>query len=494
VRVALILEGSYPYITGGLSSWVQQLATNLPEIEFGVLSIMPSREKVPEVKYKPPANLVEVKTLFLEDYLQLSPLAATAEPRLSDKQRLAVESLLAFSRDAQWAEAISVLSDQKRIGTAVQFLKSRVAWDFLVRLYQEKFADEEFNRFFWTLVSMYIPLIHLLQQEGIAADVYHPLSTGYAGLIGLKLSLAAGKPLLVTEHGLYAREREEEIISATWVDPAYKQMWIDYFYCLALGAYRHATRVTALFSLNSDIQQYCGVDKHKALIIPNGVDINRFRPVPRQNSTPTVGAILRVVPIKDVKTLLRAFRIVLNSLPAAQLLIIGATDEDYEYYLECRHLVDLLNLSENVTFTGQVNIIEYLPRLDVVVLTSLSEGQPLVMLESMAAGVPVIATDVGSCRELIEGAPGDTLGPAGIIVPPASSDHTAGAILSLLSDPEMQADMGHAARQRVTQYYSQTKFISSYRELYTGFAAMQGGTGLSGAWQSRRSRYGYAQK
>jgi len=336
---------------------------------------------------------------------------------------------------------------------------------------------------------MYVPLIHLFQQDGLKADVYHPLSTGYAGLMGLLLALRNKRPLLLTEHGIYAREREEEIIHATWVDEAYKTMWIRYFYFISQGVYRHAERTVALFELNSEIQQGLGLASQRALVIPNGVDLRRFRPRAGTGDGTILGAILRVVPIKDVKTLLRAFRLIVSAAPSTQLWIIGGFDEDQEYYAECKHLIDMLNLSESITFTGQVDISLYLPKLDLVVLTSLSEGQPLVMLESMAAGLPIVATDVGSCRELLEGGTGDTLGAAGVVVPPSSPDATAAAILGLLGDHAVRAQMGKTARARVERYFSQERFTGNYRQLYQDILAKHNANTAINPLPSRRNRY-----
>ena len=90
---------------------------------------------------------------------------------------------------------------------------------------------------------------------------------------------------------------------------------------------------------------------------------------------------------------------------------MGPSDEEKEYAKECLELVELLGV-EDVIFTGKVDVTEYLGRMDMTILTSISEGQPLTILESFAAKKPVIATDVGNCRGLIYGE-GDSFGEAG---------------------------------------------------------------------------------
>lgn len=96
---------------------------------------------------------------------------------------------------------------------------------------------------------------------------------------------------------------------------------------------------------------------------------------------------------------------------------MGGTD-DQEYADECFSLADKMNLGVRLLFTGRVNIREYMKKIDFTLLTSLSEGLPLSILESMAASRPCVTTDVGCCRELLEGRENDNLGIAGFCAPP----------------------------------------------------------------------------
>ena len=106
--------------------------------------------------------------------------------------------------------------------------------------------------------------------------------------------------------------------------------------------------------------------------------------------------------------------------------------------------------------------------LDLVALTSFSEGQPLVMLEAYACGVPVLATDVGACREMIEGRTAEdrALGASGIVCPVASPSRTAEALVLLAQDARLRRRMGHAGQRRVTMYYQRRTMLASYRALY----------------------------
>jgi glycosyltransferase involved in cell wall biosynthesis len=130
-----------------------------------------------------------------------------------------------------------------------------------------------------------------------------------------------------------------------------------------------------------------------------------------------------------------------------------------------------------VEFTGRVDVKQIYPRIDVLVLTSISEGLPLVILEAAAAGVPVVATDVGACRELLDGRlPADrALGPSGLVTGLADPGATAQAILSLARDAGLRDEMGRAARARVRAYYQESDLIRSYREIYASLLQGTGG-------------------
>ena len=105
--------------------------------------------------------------------------------------------------------------------------------------------------------------------------------------------------------------------------------------------------------------------------------------------------------------MLYAFYELSNRLNNVRLHIMGGVDDE-EYAQECYDLVKQMQL-DNVIFTGRVDIVTYMENLDFTILTSISEAQPLSVLESLASGRPCVTTDVGCCRELLEGGPGDDL-------------------------------------------------------------------------------------
>jgi len=231
--------------------------------------------------------------------------------------------------------------------------------------------------------------------------------------------------------------------------------------------------IVALYEGNRARQIADGAPPDRTLVLANGIAVERFAGLraARLAGPPMVFALIgRVVPIKDIKTFVRAARLVCDAAPEAEAWIVGPEDEDPIYAEECRALALSLGLERQLRFLGFKRMEEVLPAIGLNVLTSISEAQPLVVLEGFAAGVPAVATDVGCCRELIEGrTPADrALGPAGAVVGIADPDATARAILGLLRDPAGWAAARGAAIARVEQSYAEPLMLDRYRALYRG--------------------------
>ena len=180
-----------------------------------------------------------------------------------------------------------------------------------------------------------------------------------------------------------------------------------------------------------------------------------------------VGFVGRLVPIKDLLTFVRACDLALREVPL-DVRIIGPDDEDPAYAERCRQLVRALNRDRDIRFLGMQPAGKMYQQLDVLVLTSFSEGQPLVILEAYAAGVPAICTDVGCCRELIEGQPGPDrdLGESGIVTRVAVPADTARALVALARDRNRLRRCGRSALRRLNAHYRRSTMLDSYRTLY----------------------------
>lgn len=468
MKICLIAEGSYPYITGGVSSWIHSLITNMPEHEFVLFTIGASEKQRGKFRYQLPSNLVEIKETFLDAWLREDG-SWGRRFRLDDSQRESFSTLLGGLGTLDWSGVFELLRT-KRIHQVADFLMSKDYFDVLVELCKEKYNMVPFTEMFWTVRSMVLPLFLTIRQNIPQADIYHSVSTGYAGVVGGLAKHLYGKPFLLTEHGIYSREREEEIIKADWVKGYFKDLWIEYFYRLSGCAYSYADRVVTLFNRNREIEIELGCDEKKIDIIPNGINASDYTDITRlpENGVFRIGAVVRVVPIKDVKSMIQCFAVVKQEVPHAELYIMGPTTEDEEYYSECRQLVESLQV-DGIKFTGEVNVREYFGLLDVMLLSSISEGQPLAILEGMAAGIPWVTTDVGSCRELMEGTLADDFGLCGYTVPVMHYEQMAEAIVKLSRNHQMRLKMGLAGKKRAESLYTRERFIENYRSLYARY-------------------------
>ena len=141
---------------------------------------------------------------------------------------------------------------------------------------------------------------------------------------------------------------------------------------------------------------------------------------------------------------------------------------DEEYFNDCQSLVSILELSSCISFPGKVNLNEYYPDIDLMVLSSISEGQPMVILEGFCLAIPCVATNVGSCHELIYGnnAEDRALGAAGEVVPFGKPDLLAAAMIKLINNSELRRQCGEVGRKRVQRFYQENTNIDNYLELY----------------------------
>jgi polysaccharide biosynthesis protein PelF len=169
-----------------------------------------------------------------------------------------------------------------------------------------------------------------------------------------------------------------------------------------------------------------------------------------------------------VKTFIRAAALLRDMVPDVRVLLLGPTDEDQEYFRECQQMVSHLGLEHTFEFSGRVKLQDYLGNIDAIALTSISEAQPLVLLEAGAAGVPSVATDVGSCREIIHGRADEmpALGPGGFVTPLSNPLATAKGLAELLLNPSLRKNYGEAIRARTEKYYNKRVVDCLYRDLY----------------------------
>ena len=496
-HVCMLLEGTYPYVRGGVSSWVHQVITGLPELRFALVFIGSRRADYGEQRYVLPSNVVKLEQHYLEDAFSASePRKLSAQPRRFANVRGFHEQLAVAAGRRQCpisglgalrAQSEALLSELGAEGglSLDEFLYSPCSWEQMRVAYLERDERAAFVDYFWTLRFMHGPLFQLARIARTVAEAgaYHAVSTGYAGFLGMLLQRRRRRPLILSEHGIYTKERRIDLNQADWFEHLHegaaeagssaglRELWISYFESLGRLTYSAADPIISLYAGNRERQLRDGARPERTRIIVNGIDAARFAAARKQRSAEVpkvVGLIGRVVPIKDVKTFIRALQHVCAAIPDVQGWIIGSSEEDPSYGAECEALVHSLGLAGRVRFLGHQDVREILPQLGLLMLTSISEAQPLAILEAFAAGVPCVATDVGACREEIEGssAADRALGLAGRVVPFADARALADAAIELLSNLQSWRACQRAGLARVERFYTQQRMLDEYSCVY----------------------------
>jgi len=229
-----------------------------------------------------------------------------------------------------------------------------------------------------------------------------------------------------------------------------------------------------------------GYRPDRIVVIPNGVDLSRFnrphdpggvrRELGLSLDTPLVAVFARLTPVKGIEYFLEAAAGVRTRFPAARFLVVGegrdmqnGTRVPGTYERDMKAYAARLGLGDRVVFTGlRQDVPEMLKDVTVSVLSSLHEGLSNTVLESMAAGVPVVATTTGGNPELVAD------GVTGLLVPPRDSGALAQAMGRLLGDRELAARLGQAGRQRVVERFSNEQMVGRTERFYLERLARKG--------------------
>ncbi len=486
--ITLLLEGTYPYIKGGVSSWVHQLVSRLPQRRFAAVFLGSRARDYGGIQYSLPDNLTALTTLYLFDETGCPDARARIKaPRLpaDTPARYARlhECLRAGNVDVP--DFIAHLQPGDPLSEEA-FLHGEPAWRYITEAYEANATEPSFVDYFWTVRNLHRPIWALARaaRHLPRSRLFLSPSTGFAGLLGVLGAQTQQRPLVLMEHGIYTKERRIDLMNADWINDAHdplqgdatevshlRELWIRFFQILGRLAYRHADPIISLFETARRQQIRDGAEPERTRIIPNGVDVERLARLRRAAGTappPVICLLGRVVRIKDIKTFIRAAQGLRQRLPGAQAWIVGPEDEDPEYCRECRELAQALGLGETLRFFGFRRIEEILPEVGVLVLSSISEGLPLSVLEGFAAGLPCVTTDVGACSDLVHGRGEDdrALGAAGAVVGLADHEALAEACASLLRHPAAYARAAQAAIRRVERYYDQRQMIDAFDRVF----------------------------
>ncbi|HVH43840.1 MAG TPA: GT4 family glycosyltransferase PelF, partial [Labilithrix sp.] len=257
--VTLLLEGTYPFVSGGVSSWVHQIVKGLPDIRFALVFIGGSPDSYERLRYRLPKNVVHLEEHFIGQVPRFQRMGATPGDRDFYRMNRELHDALAsnghpcVNLDAMLERIVGVLLEDSARHEQ-DFLSSESAWAQICERYEQSAKTRSFLEYFWTVRSMHAPLFKMAR---VAAELprshaFHVVSTGFAGFLGALVQKKRGRPLILTEHGIYSKERGIELLQASWINDDdsecdenggvqevgfIRQMWIRFFEALGRISY-----------------------------------------------------------------------------------------------------------------------------------------------------------------------------------------------------------------------------------------------------------------
>jgi glycosyltransferase involved in cell wall biosynthesis len=504
-------EGTYPFSEGGVSSWCQILIHQLSEYDFHLISVVGNQnvelmyDLLPNIK-----KLYMVPLWGIEEPFGYSSAATYKEAQ--DKKRRTTSLVIQKTFIPLFIEFLEGIENENVniYDYAILFEKMNQffdSYDYSVTMFSkdvwETFKDiiyQKYIRYNLIFVNDELPtildlitcmrwLFHLLMTLNLPipkTDLVHSSVAAFSSLPGIISKLRYGTPILLTEHGVYYRERYFAVSSS---DIPYfsKKFLLNLNSLISRLSYEMADQISPVCKYNAIWEERLGAERSKIQVIYNGIDPDIFSPSEKGQSTkkrPTVVIVGKVLPIKDVLSAIKTAGRVRDSIPSVQFFMYGSTNADPPYYAKCKELVKQLKLEECFIFKGlkMTNPYEIYNEADLSFLSSVSEGHPYVVIESMSCQRPVVATEVGGVPEVIEG--------CGMIVQPGDIEAMANAIVSLLRDDELRLELGIRSRQRVIRDFNINKSMVEYRQSYERLLSYGkvAGTSINDAFSAIRKK------
>ena len=463
MRVALITERAYPYHTGGVSNWCQQLVTGMPDHTFEVVALTYA-SPTPSTAYARPGNVAGLYPAPVWD-----PPARTQGQLARRRVRRAAGGAAALMcrgmfgdtrhHETMFAEALLRLS---RLAAAGAYpLAGAPLADVLIEAWRAGHPTGRLSR--GDAKAAAVLLEHAVRPLAASrpdADLYHPTGSGLAILVALAAKWLSGTPYLLTEHGIYLRERYLDY--GGQLPESVRVVMLRFFRALCRLGYAEATTVVAGSRFNQRWALQHGADPARIVVVPGGVAPVAF-PVRPEPVDPVVVWVGRIEPLKDLHTLINGFWRVRQELPRARLRLVGPV-ADPGYEADCRELIQRLGLVDAVELTGTVpDPAAAYASGQVVARTSVCEGVPYPLIEAMMCGRATVSTEVGGVAEVV----GDT----GLLVPPGDPAAVATALTVLLRDPARRCALGMAAARRARGWYPVDLMLRAYRRLYADAVA-----------------------
>lgn len=492
LQVLLISEGTYPYNFGGVSTWAHDLCTKVSNVDFTIYSINASVEH--ETKYPLSKNIkkvIQVPMWSPEEPLDCVDYDIRYSAILKAREFTTEEIISSLFVPYFKKFIVEIYSKEKSLKVLDncffnmwQFFQkydykiamtSNAVWNVFCETLQTALPHEELEKVSLEDVTTAMRWIYRflipIAIDVPKMDISHITISGIAVLPALSLKYKYNTPIIATEHGVFIRERVIAISSADY-SFFLKKMLINFSECITRLVYYHADKITTVNKFNISWEKLYGADISKIDVIYNGVDDSLFKPRPKPEhlkNTPTVVAAARIFDLKDILTMIRTCNVVKEEIPNVKFLVYGNKDAVPEYTKECESLIKDLQLENSFYLKGFHSNPELLyAEGDISILTSISEGFPYTVIESMSCAVPVVATDVGGVSEALDEK-------CGYICKPKDHDEIGKQVITLLKNEKLRKWMGENTRKKVMENFTIENFVSEFEKTYENLSVEHSG-------------------
>ncbi|MFI5985636.1 GT4 family glycosyltransferase PelF [Streptomyces sp. NPDC051555] len=471
-HVTMLTEGTYPHVHGGVSTWCDQLVRGMPEVDFNVIALTGSGRE--PVTWELPRNVYRHTAVPLWGQAPVRGRRwaprGKAHRRFTETYEQFLLSLLdpgPGPGNAAFSAALRELAVHARAGRLTTALRSESVLRTLMAVWtRPELPTAGAAPTIHDALTATDLLEHALRPLAVRIppdSVAHAVSSGLATLPALAAKRLDGVPFLLTEHGIYLRERYLGYRTAAQSWPV-KALLLAFYRELNGEGYRQADLITPCNQYNRRWEERGGAPSEKIRTVYNGVDPHAFPDAGPEPAVPTLSWCGRIDPIKDLDTLIRAYTFMREELPALRLRLFGpvpAGCEDYRLSLE--KLAVELGVTDGISYEGRIDdVARAYAAGSIVMLSSISEGFPFSIIEAMSCGRTTVSTDVGGVREAV----GDT----GLVVPPREPELMAKATLALLRDDARRAELGRRSRKRVVEKFTLHRSVDGFRHIYRELA------------------------
>jgi glycosyltransferase involved in cell wall biosynthesis len=479
IKVVWTGEGTYPYVTGGVSTWADILMHELKNIDFILVPI----QMHPYVKQKfdIPPNVVDILNVPLWgteepiEYIRKIEFSKIYEGKVKTEIEnniavlepimiLVLEHIFREKNDLDaLGEALLEFYEYFQMYDYYETFRSEAMWniykEYILRYYEK--VDEDLPTVFDMIEGLrylyrfFISMLPTLPK----AYIYHSSAAAFCGLSCVIAKQKFGSKFLLTEHGVYMRE---QYLAASRNQMPYrtKEFLMGLITLVSKLNFHFADIVSPVCDYNSRWEKKWGVEDEKIHTIYNGIDTNVFKQfsVEKEEDRPTVVMVARIDPLKDIETFIRTAQLVAKEIPDVLFKLYGPI-VDEKYYHHCQELAKELDIEYNFSFAGLTNSPQTAYNEgDVVMLTSISEAFPFVVIEAMACEKVVVSSDVGGTKEVLEG--------YGFVIKPKAYEEFAQKVLYLLQNPDIALEMGRDAREAILNGFTIEDMVENYGHLY----------------------------